>query len=97
MLPHEGLEMLYAGVERQFHTKVVKAFHKSVAIYPNGVTVELNDGRKGVVVQQNVALSDRPVVRIVEENGYEINPYEINLEKELSVVVIGCGTTLKKE
>ena len=27
MLPHEGLEMLYAGVERQYDTNVVKAFH----------------------------------------------------------------------
>lgn len=95
MLPHEGLEMLYAGVERQFQTKIIKAFHKSVAIYPNGITVELNDGRKGVVVQQNVSLSDRPIVRVLEENGCKISPYEINLEKELSVVVTGCDTTFK--
>lgn len=95
MLPHEGLEMLYAGVERQFQTKIIKAFHKSVAIYPNGITVELNDGRKGVVVQQNVSLSDRPIVRVFEENGCKISPYEINLEKELSVVVTGCDTTFK--
>ncbi|MCQ6276555.1 HD-GYP domain-containing protein [Bacillus sp. V3B] len=97
MLPHEGLEMLYAGVERQFHTNIVEAFHKSVAIYPNGITVELNDGRKGVVVRQNVALSDRPIVRILEENGHEMTPYEINLEKELSVVVTGCDITFKKD
>jgi hypothetical protein len=96
MLPHEGLEMLYAGVERQFQTKIIKAFHRSVAIYPNGITVELNDGRKGVVVQQNASFSDRPIVRILEENGHQINPYEINLEKELSIVVTGCDTTFKK-
>jgi HD-GYP domain-containing protein (c-di-GMP phosphodiesterase class II) len=96
MLPHEGLEMLYAGVERQFQKKIIKAFHRSVAIYPNGITVELNDGRKGVVVQQNASLSDRPIVRILEESGHEINPYEINLEKELSIVVTGCDTTFKK-
>jgi hypothetical protein len=52
--------------------------------------------RKGVVVQQNASFSDRPIVRILEENGHEINPYEINLEKELSIVVTGCDTTFKK-
>lgn len=97
MLPHEGLELLYSGVERHFQTKVVKAFHKSVAIYPIGITVELNDGRKGVVVQQNASLSDRPIVRVLEENGQDIDPYEINLEKELSTVIIGCDTTFKEK
>ena len=54
MLPHEGLELLYSGVEKQFDTNIVKAFHKAVAIYPVGITVELNDEQKGVVVKQNV-------------------------------------------
>ena len=96
MLPHEGLEMLYAGVERQYDTNVVKAFHKAVAIYPVGITVELNDGRKGVVVKQNSSLSDRPVLRILEDNGDHVQPYEINLEEELSIVITGCDTTFKK-
>ena len=58
-------------LNRQFKTKIVKAFKHAVAIYPVGITVELNDGRKGVVVQQNIALSDRPIVRIFEENGHK--------------------------
>ncbi|WP_428911143.1 HD-GYP domain-containing protein [Niallia sp. Krafla_26] len=96
MLPHEGLELLYAGVERQYELNVVKAFHKAVAIYPVGITVELNDGRKGVVVKQNAALSDRPIVRILEENGEQVEPYELNLEEKLSFVIIGCDTTFKE-
>ena len=86
---------LYAGVDRQFKTEIVKAFKHAVAIYPVGITVELNDGRKGVVVQQNMGISDRPIVRVFEENGHKVDPYEINLEKELSVVVTGCDTTFK--
>lgn len=95
MLPHEGLELLYAGVDRQFETKIVRAFHKAVAIYPVGITVELNDGRKGVVVKQNPTLSDRPMVRVLEDNGSKVQPYEINLEEKLSVVITGCDTTFK--
>ena len=74
MLPHEGLELLYSGVENQFDTNIVKAFHKAVAIYPVGITVELNDERKGVVVKQNSSLSDRPVLRILEDNGDHVQP-----------------------
>jgi HD-GYP domain-containing protein (c-di-GMP phosphodiesterase class II) len=95
-LPHEGLELLYSGAEEKFQMKLVKAFQRSVAIYPIGITVELNDGRKGVVAEQNVGLSDRPVVRILEESGQAVNPYELNLEKELTVIVTGCDTTFKR-
>ena len=96
MLPHEGLEMLYAGSDRHFQAKIVKAFQHSVAIYPVGITVSLNDGRKGVVVKQNKSLNDRPVVRILEEEGYPVAPYEINLAEKLSVVVTDCDTTYKR-
>ena len=95
MLPHEGLELLYSGVEKQFDTNIVRAFHKAVAIYPVGITVELNDGRRGVVVKQNV-LSDRPTVRILEEQGHPVIPYEISLMEKLSVVITGCDTTFKR-
>nr|WP_295971882.1 HD domain-containing phosphohydrolase [uncultured Bacillus sp.] len=95
MLPHEGLELLYSGMGKQFQEKIVKAFYHSVAIYPVGMTVEINDGRKGVVIRQNVLYSDRPFVQVFEENGSKIKPYEINLAEELAAVVIGCDTTCK--
>ena len=47
MLPHEGLELLYSGVGNQFQTENYHGFKHAVAIYPVGITVELNDGRKG--------------------------------------------------
>jgi putative nucleotidyltransferase with HDIG domain len=95
MLPHEGLEMLYAGANELFKQDIVRAFQKAVAIYPLGITVELNDGRKGVVAKQNVMISDRPIVRILEEDGKSVHPYEIDLSTELSIIVTGCDTTFK--
>ncbi|WP_442595976.1 HD-GYP domain-containing protein [Neobacillus sp. D3-1R] len=98
MLPHEGLEILYAGSGSLFEPKVIEAFRKSIAIYPNGLTVELNDGRKGVVSQQNAGLCDRPIIRILEEDGQPIpQPYELDLKKELSYMITKCDTTMKKE
>ncbi|MDZ5472138.1 HD-GYP domain-containing protein [Bacillus sp. 31A1R] len=96
MLPHDGLEILFAGVGTLFDSKVVEAFRRSVAIYPVGITVELNDGRLGVVSNQNNGLSDRPIVRVLEENGISVCPYELDLSKELSVMITGCDTTFPK-
>lgn len=97
MLPHDGLEILYSGVGNLFETKVVEAFRRAVAIYPVGITVLISDGRKGVVCRQNIGLSDRPVVRILEEDGVEIAPYELDLASHLSLVITDCDTTFQKE
>ncbi|KGX89781.1 HD-GYP domain-containing protein [Pontibacillus marinus] len=95
MLPHEGLEILYAGAGTLFDQKMIQAFRKSVAAYPNGLTVVLSDGRKGIVARQNKHVSDRPVVRILEEDGLELSEYyEIDMSQELNVIVTECDTTL---
>lgn len=93
MLPHNGLEILFAGAGTLFEEEIVKAFRRAVAIYPVGITVELSDGRKGVVAKQNSHVSDRPVIRVLEENGKEISPYDLDLLKELSIMITGCDTT----
>lgn len=93
MLPHNGLEILFAGAGTLFDEEIVKAFRRSIAIYPVGLTVTLSDGRIGVVAKQNAHVSDRPIIRIIEEQGRSVSPYEINLEDELSLVITGCDTT----
>lgn len=97
MLPHEGLEILYAGSNTLFEPRVIEAFRQSVAIYPIGLTVELSDGRKGVVASQNIGLSERPTVRILQENGVDVSPYDLDLKSELSIVISNCDTTFKNE
>ncbi|UII55429.1 HD-GYP domain-containing protein [Cytobacillus spongiae] len=97
MLPHEGLEILYSGVGTLFEPKVVEAFRRAVAIYPIGITVKLSDGKKGVVSRQNIGLSDRPVVRIIEIGDEPVKPFEFDLKSELSVVITDCDTTFKNE
>lgn len=95
MLPHEGLEILYAGAGAKFDLQMVEAFRKSIAAYPAGLTVHLNDGRKGIVIRQNPGISDRPVIRIIEHNGHRLrSPYEINLKNELSSIIVETDTTL---
>jgi putative nucleotidyltransferase with HDIG domain len=97
MLPHEGLEILYSGSGNLFDSKVVDAFRRAVAIYPVGLTVILSDGRKGVVAAQNPGLSERPVVRVLEGNGKRVEPYEIDLKVNLSIMIVSCDTIIKYE
>jgi putative nucleotidyltransferase with HDIG domain len=97
MLPHEGLEILYSGSGNLYDPKVVDAFRRAVAIYPVGLTVILSDGRKGVVSAQNPGLSERPVVRVLEENSKRVEPYEIDLKVNLSIMIVSCDTIIKYE
>jgi HD-GYP domain-containing protein (c-di-GMP phosphodiesterase class II) len=83
MLPSHGMEIIKQGIGTLYDEKVVKAFQKCIAIYPNGTVVLLSDGRRGIVSKQNHKSTDKPWVRIFEEDG-EILPatYECCLEDE---------------
>ncbi|GAA0326805.1 hypothetical protein GCM10008967_16660 [Bacillus carboniphilus] len=92
MLPHEGLEVLYSGSGQLFDKDIVNAFRKSVAVYPIGITVTLNDGKKGIVSGHHYGLSERPILRIIEENGVTIQqPYSLDLKERKDLIISACG------
>lgn len=98
LLPHDGLELLYAGAGTLFDKDMVDAFRKAVVLYPVGLTVYLSDGRSGVVSAQNKGYSTRPIVRILEEHGQELtHPYELNLRDELSVMIAKSDTAVPEQ
>ncbi|MCA1055532.1 HD-GYP domain-containing protein [Rossellomorea aquimaris] len=98
MLPHEALEILFAGSGTLFDKNVVEAFRRSVAIYPNGMVVELNDGKKGIVTDQNKGLTERPVIRVLEDKGEMLtSPYELDMKHELDKVIIGFDPDYEPE
>ncbi|WP_046175165.1 HD-GYP domain-containing protein [Domibacillus indicus] len=95
MLPHEGMEILYAGSGTEFETAYIEMFRKAIVMYPKGLTVWLNDGRKGVVSEQNEHMSDRPVLLILEEEGHVLDvPYKVNMAKETTLMITETDTTL---
>ncbi|WP_096156771.1 MULTISPECIES: HD-GYP domain-containing protein [Bacillus] len=92
MLPHEGLEILYGGSGSLYDPAIIDAFRKSVAIYPYGLAVELSDNRKAIVIGQNKEMTERPILRVIEENGNELEtPYDINLKEQLDVTIVKCN------
>ncbi|WP_274652315.1 HD-GYP domain-containing protein [Paenibacillus humicola] len=89
MLPHQAVEALYAGTGTLYDQRMLQLFRDKVAIYPLGITVRLQTGETGVVVDINSSCPHRPVVRILyNESGEELKaPYEIDLSKQLSMMI----------
>ena len=87
MLPNEAVEYLYAHCGKQFDPKMVSLFTQHVNIYPNGLPVRLSSGVEGVVACYNLGNLQRPVVRVLTENGHPVIPYEVDLSKQLNVTI----------
>lgn len=89
ILPHDAMERLYAGSGTLYDQSMLELFRDKVAIYPIGISVKLNTGEKGVVVDMNHSYPQRPIVRILyNEAGEELkSPYEIDLSKRLTVMI----------
>jgi HD-GYP domain-containing protein (c-di-GMP phosphodiesterase class II) len=88
MLPHQALEVLFTGTGTLYDRDKIALFRDKIALYPIGVTVTLNSGEKGVVVDLNATAAHRPIVRVLEDaEGREIVPYEIDLSKKLTVMI----------
>ncbi|MET0785998.1 MAG: HD domain-containing phosphohydrolase [Paenisporosarcina sp.] len=80
MSPSQAIAILEAGKGTLYDSKVVQAFSRIVAHYPNGTTVILSDGSRGIVSKQNKHMLTRPWVRIFEVNGELLNAtYEVDL------------------
>jgi hypothetical protein len=73
--------------DKQFDNKYVNKFIRNLAIYPNGTMVKLSNGNKGIVKEQNTNYPTRPVLRLIEnEDGIEISK-EMDLLRNLNVVI----------
>ncbi|NBD26102.1 HD-GYP domain-containing protein [Paenibacillus glycinis] len=93
MLPHEAVESLYAGTGTLYEQRMLQLFRDKVAIYPLGVTVRLQTGEVGVVVDINSSIPHRPVVRVLnDEAGQELKaPYEVDLSKQLTTMIVSVN------
>lgn len=93
MLPHEAMEILFAGAGTLFDYEKVELFRNKVAVFPVGLSVSLNTGEQGMVSKLNRSSLLRPVVRIFNDSeGNPVKPYEIDLSRELNVMIEGIGT-----
>ncbi|MDN4492907.1 HD-GYP domain-containing protein [Ureibacillus aquaedulcis] len=98
MVPSQGIAIIEAGRGTMFDAKVVDALKKSVVHYPNGTILELTDGRRGVVANQNSEDSALPCLRIFEEDHQILKTtYTLNLIEEPTVSVAKVDTEYVRE
>ena len=81
MKVHKALERITSESEKAFDFEIVKIFLESVAAFPNGTHVIINDGREAKVLRQNPKCPTRPVLQILPDGE------ELDLTKELNIVI----------
>src|SRR4051812_43329886 len=82
---HIGVRIIREGRGTSFDAEIADAFSKIVAPFPPGDSVELCDGRGGVVVRVPEGNLDRPVVRVLGDG----DPYELPLMDNPDVHIAG--------
>lgn len=88
MLPSQAIAILEAGKGTLYDAKVVHALSQIIAHYPNGTTVVLSNGSRGIISKQNKHEPKRPWIRIFEENGELLNAtYELDLLSESELII----------
>lgn len=91
-LPHQAYELLLGGGGSQFEPQIIDAFVKMIAVYPVGMTLLLSTGQRAVVVKSRRGQTQRPIVRILQDEAgtFVSSPWEIDLAKERTVEIVDC-------
>lgn len=91
--PNDAYELILSGSGTMFDGEIVQKFKNTFSIYPLGCRVILSNSVEGYVVKQNVGFPDRPVIRVLDDNGKTGSNafYEINLMNSINITIIGIA------
>lgn len=97
--PHEAYSLILQAGGRLFHPNMVEAFASAVAPYGPGTTVQLSDGKYGIVVSNNAEDPLRPVVRVTHDaDGLIFTPqFDLDLTRESDVEIVGATDGLPSD
>lgn len=87
MRHYEIIEMIVSRAYSWFDPEIVKIFRNSISPYPMGAGVKLSDGRLGIVSRLNENLPTRPLIRIIDPNKTDQVLEEVDLSKNLSLMI----------
>ncbi len=80
--PHVGWQLITDGAGTNFDPEIVASFRRTVAPYPPGSEITLDDGRRGVVARVEPTALEHPHVRIGwNSDGEPVEPYELQLDE----------------
>jgi HD-GYP domain-containing protein (c-di-GMP phosphodiesterase class II) len=93
----KAVDYLISRCGTEFDTDMVSTFVKQIAVYPNGSLVKLANGFIAIVVSQNASAPLRPRIRVITDpEGKMIEPFEVDLMDELSIVITESQLELNK-
>ena len=84
VMPHQAYEHILALSGSIVDPNMVEIFRDTITFYPNGCSVLLSNGLKGIVVRQNIGSPQRPVVRAYNDTDII---GEVDLLKSLTMFV----------
>ncbi len=86
--PDKAREFLMVSRDIFFPAYLVDKFLEKIPPFPNALSVKLSNGFIGVVIGQNKENLSRPIIRIISDyNDNSVETFDINLMKELSVMI----------
>ncbi|MBN2897680.1 MAG: HD-GYP domain-containing protein [Clostridia bacterium] len=81
MTPEKIMEYIHQETVYRLDYKVVNTLLKVVHVYPEGIIVQLSDGRQGIVVESRKGAPTRPLLRDIHTKEL------IDLSKELTLLI----------
>lgn len=81
MSPFKAMKLLLSLANTHLDQTLVYSFIRCMSVYPVGTVVELSNGRLGVVVESNIEMPDKPILRVffnMKHKHYE-KPNIVNL------------------
>lgn len=84
VMPHQAYEHILALSGSIIDPDMVEIFRDTITLYPNGCSVLLSNGLKGIVIRQNIGSPQRPVVRAYNDS---VIIGEVDLTKSLTMFV----------
>jgi len=91
MTPSEAMEYIMGNSGIMFDPNLVELFIRKVAPYPVGTSVQLSDGRVGIVVENYENFCLRPKIKIIKEKDKNIEPYLIELRNKETMHITITG------
>lgn len=86
---NKAIKFLLENSDIKFDSELVRVLMKNIAIYPNGSTVRLSNGKIALVKEQNPNMPLRPVIKVFSDQWGHIIPIEeIDLMKVLSLTIV---------
>ena len=90
LLPAEAMEYIMASSGTLFDPELVQIFARKIAPYSVGSSVLLSNGNTAIVMENYEELCMRPRIRVYQEQGKDVEPYEIDLSdyRYLNITIV---------